>query len=443
MRPGAVIEWVRRLPPTVADGLLAALVTVVALPQLLFGSPVFGELGIQFRPTNVLAVLLVLAETVPLTWRRRAPVTVLAVGCCASMATLLAGFRLTSADLALIVGLYTVAAHSPRPKAWIAGLGVAALAIAQEAIVQAKYGHTTWQDYLLLVVEVGMTWFFGELQRRRRDYTGKLEQLNRLLEARQSVARELIKRRTRQALAEERGRIARELHDVIAHSVSVMVVQAGAARRIAQTDPEQARGAMASIEENGRQALTEMRRLVGMLRKGEAAGGTGPETADLAPQPSLLEVETLVEQAREAGLRVDLEIEGEPRPLPAAVDLSAYRIVQEALTNVRKHAGRATARVRLRYGDDDLEVRVDDDGRGQAAPSRQPQPQNDADRDADGERDARHGLIGMRERVALFGGDLRVGPRPGGGFRVAARLPLLEAATRERERGRAAQWSES
>jgi len=433
MRPSAVIEWVRRLPPTVADGLLAALITAVALPGLLVGNPVYGQLGIRFRATNALAVLLVLAETVPLTWRRRAPVTVMAVSVGASTATLLAGFTPTAADLALVVALYTVAAHTPRPKAVVAAFACVVAAFAETAISADKYGHTTWQDYVILGVEIGATWFLGDLQRRRRGYTVKLERLNRMLEARQSVAR--------------------ELHDVIAHSVSVMVVQAGAARRVAATDPERAREAMASIEENGRQALTEMRRLVGMLRKGEGAGFES-ESA-LAPQPSLQQVETLVEQAREGGLRVLLRIEGEARPLPAAVDLSAYRIVQEALTNVRKHAGMATAQVRLRYGLDNLEVRVDDDGRGPAAVRRT--PREDGDDDKDGERDAGHGLLGMRERVALFGGDLRVGPRPGGGFRVEARLPLDGArdreldreleqdreGERERERERAAQWSES
>jgi len=443
MRPGALVEWVRRLPPTVADGLLAALVTAIALPSLVVGNPVYSQLGIRFRSTNALAVLLVLAETVPLAWRRRAPVAVMAVSAGASMATLLAGFTPTAADLALIIALYTVAAHTPRPKAVIVAFAGAALAFAEVTISAAKYGHTTWQDYLLFGVEIGATWFLGDLQRRRRGYTAKLERLNRMLEARQSVARELIKRRTRQALAEERGRIARELHDVIAHSVSVMVVQAGAARRVAGTDPEQARDAMTSIEEQGRQALTEMRRLVGMLRKGEGATAPDSESA-LAPQPSLQQVETLVEQAREGGLRVLLRIEGEVRPLPAAVDLSAYRIVQEALTNVRKHAGIATAQVRLRYGPDELEVRVDDDGRGLAAVR---SPRSDADgeceREGEGERDAGHGLLGMRERVALFGGDLRVGPRPGGGFRVEARLPLEGARERERERERAAPWSAS
>jgi signal transduction histidine kinase len=210
-------------------------------------------------------------------------------------------------------------------------------------------------------------------------------------------------------VSEERSRIARELHDVIAHAVSVMVVQAGAARRVAVARPEQARDAMTSIESTGRQALGEMRRLVGVLRDND-------EPTTLDPQPRLLDVPALVEQAREAGLQVRLEVEGEPRPLPAGVDLSAYRIVQEALTNVRKHAGPASVEVAVRYGPHALHIEVCDDGRG--AP---------VEAVSNGHRG--QGLIGMRERVALYGGRLDVGPRPQGGFRVLADLPL-EAAVR-------------
>lgn len=206
--------------------------------------------------------------------------------------------------------------------------------------------------------------------------------------------------KARAAVAEERARIARELHDVVAHAISVIVLQARGGRRSLATDPADARAALDTIEEVGTQALAEMRRLLGMLRRDDA------EIAR-APQPSLRYLDTLAAQMREAGLPVDLAVEGEPIELPPGVDLSAYRIVQEALTNALKHAGPATARVVVRYGRDDLELEIADSGPGAAA--------------SNGEG---HGLVGMRERVSLYGGRLEAGPRDGGGFAVSARLPL-------------------
>jgi signal transduction histidine kinase len=201
----------------------------------------------------------------------------------------------------------------------------------------------------------------------------------------------------RQAVADERARIARELHDVVAHSVSVMVVQAQAGPRLI-ADPEGARGAFRAIEQSGREALVELRRLLGVLR------ATGP-AAD-APQPGLGSLQSLVDQVREAGLRVDLRVEGDPVQLPAGVDLSAYRIVQEALTNTIKHAGAAEAEVLVRYGAGALDLEIVDNGSGPAANGHQG-----------------HGLIGIRERVALFGGEMQAGARDGHGYAVRARLP--------------------
>jgi signal transduction histidine kinase len=227
-------------------------------------------------------------------------------------------------------------------------------------------------------------------------------------------------------VAEERGRIARELHDVVAHSVSVMVVQAGAARRTMAASPDQATTALGQIESTGRQALVELRRLLGLLRDGDRGDG-----AALTPQPGLEHLESLAAAAREAGLPVEVTVEGEPRPLPAGVDLSAYRIVQEALTNSLKHAGPARARVRVCYGREALEVQVTDDGRGERSAARAGEGLvvvtigPDGVLELPGRRDGGgHGLIGMRERVALFGGTLEAGADPGGGYRVAARLPL-------------------
>jgi signal transduction histidine kinase len=204
----------------------------------------------------------------------------------------------------------------------------------------------------------------------------------------------------RQAVDEERRRITRELHDVLAHSVSVMTVQASAVRRRLQPEQEREREALRTVEETGRQALSEMRRLLGIMREhGEGVAR--------APQPGVATLSTLVEQVSKAGLPVELSVEGEPVRLPPGVDLSAYRIVQEALTNALRHAGPAHAWVAVRYGGDDVEIEVANDGRSES----------------NGEASG-HGLVGMRERVALCGGELRMGPRPGGGFSISARLPV-------------------
>jgi signal transduction histidine kinase len=210
-------------------------------------------------------------------------------------------------------------------------------------------------------------------------------------------------RAARDAVAAERARIARELHDVVAHAMSVMVVQAGAARTALEREPAVAEEALRRIEETGRVGLGEMRRLIGLLRP--------EDPADLAPQPDLARLDELLETMRHAGLQVEAVVEGSPRELPQGVGLTAYRLVQEALTNVLKHAGESHARVLLRFDEDALEVEVFDDGLG---PLR------------DGTTLGGHGLIGMRERVELFGGSLETGPRPGGGFEVRARLPVAE-----------------
>jgi len=208
------------------------------------------------------------------------------------------------------------------------------------------------------------------------------------------------KARAAAAISEERARIARELHDVVAHSVSVMVLQARGGRRVLESDPAEARQAFAAIERTGHEALDEMRRLLGMLRRSD-------EEVALAPQPSLRELDRLVEQIRAAGLPVQVVREGEPRELPPGVELSAFRIVQEALTNALKHAGPARARVVIRYGADDLELEVADDGAGAGNGS------------VPG-----YGLIGMRERVSVYGGELEAGRQAGGGYALRVRLPL-------------------
>jgi signal transduction histidine kinase len=226
-----------------------------------------------------------------------------------------------------------------------------------------------------------------------RRVLGDRERRLRLAERERDVA-------AREAIVAERARIARELHDAIAHNVSMMVVQAGAERRVLDPGQESTREVLESVEETGRGALREMRRLVGMLRS--------DEDDPLTPQPGLADVPGLVAQVREAGLPVDLEVEGDPRELPVGLELSAYRIVQEALTNALKHAGDAHATVRVRYLQDSLELEVVDDGPGAVSPA----------------AGGGHGLVGMRERVALYGGRFEAARRPNGGFTVRAMLPV-------------------
>ncbi len=240
-----------------------------------------------------------------------------------------------------------------------------------------------------------LAFFIGRTVHNRRAYVSALEDRARTAERDQMVVAE-------RAVAEERRRIARELHDVVAHHVSVMGVLATGTRRALSRDPVAADEALATIEETGRVALREMRRLLVVLRTDAEPAG------ELEPQPGLLGIEILLEQVREAGLPVQLTTMGEPGHLDPGVALAVYRITQEALTNALKHAGPASAEVRLSFGPRELAIEISDTGRG-------PRP---------GPRTVGHGLLGMRERITLYGGTLRAGPRPGGGFRVSARIPL-------------------
>jgi len=293
----------------------------------------------------------------------------------------------------VVVALYTVATSCPWPiSAWAAAVVV----VLNTAVLLAwqLFAGGVQQDAFPALLLLAGSWLVGDNVRTRRAYTAELEERALRLE------REREERAVR-AVAEERARISRELHDMIAHHVSVIAVQAGAASEEATTDP--AREALEVIQQTSRQVLAELRSMLEVQSSDKAGPG-------LAPQPSLREVDQLVDQSRMAGLPVELVITGERRELPAIVDLAAYRIVQEALTNTRTHAGPAHARVELRYAEDALALEVTDDGRAAAGQL--------------GNGGGGRGLVGMRERVAMVGGRLEVGPRPGGGFRVAAVLPL-------------------
>jgi signal transduction histidine kinase len=339
-------------------------------------------------------VLAIFAIFTPLFFRRRFPFGAPATLGVAVVLTSLVDERLVPFDFTIflagcasvfLVGLLRVRARA------VAGLVVA---VGVAALVVYRDPLSNLDAFIVTAIIFGIVWTIAFAVSR------KFEEAD---EARERAARAERERedRARTAVTEERARIARELHDVVGHSVSVMTVQASAVRRLLRTEQEREREALLIVEQTGREALAEMRRMVGVLRRPEE----GPA---LAPQPSLEHVGKLVDQAREAGLSVELRVEGDPHPLPAGVDLTAYRLVQEGLTNALKHARAERAEVLVRYGAGDMEVTVSDDGRGAGS--------NDG---------GGHGLVGMRERVAVYGGVLEAGARPEGGYRLRARLPVV------------------
>jgi len=379
--------------PLLADALLAALFVATAIGIGVASSPVGSE-----RAMDPLGWFLLLGANAAIAWRRVHPVR---VGW-AVLATTIPFWVLDYAaddacGMSLLVAIYSVAAHVDRPRSTIHGLGIVAVSMLVVVVgVLIPQDSLPWYAIPANGVLFAAAWILGDNLRTRRAYLFELEE-----NAASNLARQEME--AKQAAGAERARIARELHDVVAHSMSVMVVQAGAARRVIGSDPERAEEAIQAIEATGRESLNEMRRILGVLRDDE-------DEAELAPTPSLDDFSKLVQQCEEAGLPVDLVVEGEARRLPASLELSAYRIVQESLTNSLKHAGPARATVRLRYQEAALDVEVADNGRGAAAHLT-----------ADGKG---QGLVGMRERVEAFGGSLRTGPRPGGGFEVRAHLPV-------------------
>jgi signal transduction histidine kinase len=344
-----------------------------------------------------LGCALVLLHTLPLVARRRFPGTVLALVVGSGLAFAALDLPPAFLGVAILVAVYSVAAYGRRwvPLAGLAGVEVALVAV---QLTPGRVGVGTW---LANLGGVAAAWLLGQFAHNYRAYAARLEERTTELEQ----PREELARR---AVTEERLRLARELHDVVAHAMSVIAVQSGVGAHVADTNPQEAAKALAAIEATSRAALTELRRLLGVLRQEDEPQGA------LAPVPGLADLDSLLAEVGKAGLAVKLQINGTRPPLPAGVDLSAYRIVQEALTNVVKHAGPAHAQVVVGYRDQDVTVEVIDDGRGAVTSA------------SDGRVGSGHGLIGMRERVQVFGGDLQTGPRPGGGFRVAARLPLAD-----------------
>jgi signal transduction histidine kinase len=388
-----VAWWLRRLRanPWWFDSALALAAAGLSTAIFVF-DPAFRDLP---RGTFVLGCGLVLLHTLPLAARRRFPLAVLATSVASGLAFAALDLTPDLLWMTFLVAVYSVAAYGSR---WVslAGLMVAELGWAAIQLTPGRFQAPTVLSNALLIAAV---WLLGHFVGVRRLYVLQLEERTAELEQ----AREELARR---AVVEERLRLARELHDVVAHAMSVIAVQSGVGAHIANTQPKEAAKALVAIEATSRASLEELRRLLGVLRQEDDPQGA------LAPVPGLGDLETLLAEVAKAGLAVKLQVEGTPAPLPAGVDLSAYRIVQEALTNVVKHAGPTRAQVVVGFRDQDVRVEVTDDGRGAVTSG------------SDGRAGTGHGLIGMRERVQAFGGDLEVGPRPGGGFRVAARLPL-------------------
>jgi signal transduction histidine kinase len=404
----AFYGWLRRHPVLVD--------TVLALAVGLLGLSVLGDGGGHHVP-RLAALGFVAAMVAPIAVRRRHPVGAFVAIIISGGIEVIALPRPVGSDVAVLVALYTLAAYRPRRVA-VPGLLVclagSVVAIAAWAPPRAKHDlYTVAVMFAVFCLPALTAWLLGDMMRWRRGFYAALEERAARLERERDAQAQI-------AAAAERARIARELHDVVAHNVSVMVVQADGASYALDADPERARQALSAIAATGRQALAEMRSLLGVLRS------AGDVTAELAPQPGIEQLTGLLEQARASGLPVSFAVEGVPRPLPQSAALTAYRVVQESLTNARKHGGpTVTATVTLRFCEDGVAITVTDDGKGTAGRS---DP-------ADGQG---HGLIGMRERVELFGGTVSTGPRPGGGYRVAASLPVPGPARPAPSSGRAA-----
>jgi signal transduction histidine kinase len=396
-----------------------------------FPVPIGKTVVIHVQPGPGLSMRILIGAALtaaPLAFRRTYPITAFWVILVAVIAT--SGHTTAITFAAVICAAYSAAAYSPYRRAALlsvlaAGVIVTAAYPDTSPPVPARFGALL---VLLPTVAVGVA---IRVWRRR---AGESAERLRVAEAEHEA-------QTRRAVALERARIASEMHDVVTHNVSVMVVQAGAARRVLDSSPDDAREALLAVEASGRTAMTELRHLLGLLApsgegNGDAADAAGApvpgERGDavlapqpgvsLAPQPGVARIPALLSRVCAAGVPVELSVEapgGMPRDLPPGIDLAAFRVVQEALTNVIKHAGQVRTRVRLDCGPRDLRITVSDDG---------PPPGSGPPVAAPGPGSGGRGLIGLRERIAVYGGELDAGPRPGGGWRLAARIPLDPAA---------------
>lgn len=369
----------RRWTPRTADAVLAVLLTLLAQVELLLADVVEGPM--------LLHSLAFMAMTASVAWRRSFPLFAAALAAAGLASQTIGGdAEVVGGFLALIIVTYSVASYAPLKPAVIGGALILASVFVYPFLRKVSFADEVGNAAIF----VG-AWALGRMVRSRQ---------RRALHAQarlETAEREHVER-TRQIVAEERARIARELHDIVAHGVSLMVLQCGAARQTAERDPSTAKDLLASAEEQGRQALAELQRMLGILR------ATG--TAEIVGPQSISSVNQLVDALRATGLRVDYRVEGDQRPLPAGLELSAHRIVQEATTNIVKHADASRAEITIRYEPDRLELWVKDDGKGSGKPGV-----------GNG-----HGLVGMKERASLFGGSVTAGASDSGGWTVAAHL---------------------
>jgi signal transduction histidine kinase len=358
----------------------------------------------DWRPLDPLGYALLVAGPLFLLLRRRWPARVLAATLACGLVYAARTYPEGPSQLGIYPALWTVALTWPRRTAWVAASGTAVAAAGAELFL---YGSTMFDGeplYAAVTVFAAMWW--GEAVRARRAYVAELrDRAERAERTREEEARRRVD--------EERMRIARELHDVVSHTIGVISVQAGVASHLLERRPDKAAESLAAIRQASDEALGELHAMLGVLRAGGAAGGRAP----LTPAPGLAELDALVAQAAGAGVEVTVSLEGEPRRLPSAVDLACYRVVQESLTNVVRHAGASRAEVTVTHHDGRVVVEVTDDGR--AGPT-------DGSGAGSGNRNGAgsgQGILGMRERARALGGSLEAGPRLGGGFRVQASLP--------------------
>lgn len=392
--------WLRAHPLAPDATLAAAVLTAMLIAS--FAHPTGGRgfgAPIEVQPPGALGIALMAGGAAALVLRRRGPVAVLLFTCALTAAELVTGDPRAPVAFSAVIALYTVAAHTDRPTTWRVSLTTMAVLTA----VAMAFGPGPWyaQDKLAIFAWTGMAGAAGDALRSRRAFIDAMrERAERAERTREEEARRRV--------AEERLRIARDLHDVVAHHIALVNVQAGVAAHVMDKRPDQAKEALAHVREASRSAIDELRATVGLLRQ------SGDPEAPTEPAPGLALLDGLVASFRAAGLPVVCAVDEQGAGLPAAVDLAAYRVVQEALTNVHKHAGAgARAEVAIVRAGRSLEVAVVDDGTGTGEPA---------------QGGGGHGLLGMRERVAALGGTLEAGPRPDGGFGVRAILPVKPRA---------------
>jgi signal transduction histidine kinase len=393
--------WLREHPRFV-DVLFAGLMALLALAD--FSGQRITD---QPRDADMVGVVLVVIAASSLAWRRVAPIPVLAFVIGISCVF----YERDYGSFMAVVGLasiYAVVAHgSNRRAVWISlGIGIGVLfGVASFTLLDGIEGFR-WSGAVGMSTSIGATVFAATVIRYKDEIFADTKQRAELAEADR-------KSESERAVARERLRIAREMHDVVAHGMSLITVQAAAAQEIVITRPDDAARLMQSVESTGRDALAEMRRMLGVLRNNDSSDATD-EPAALAPQPSLADLESTIAHCRDAGTPTELTVSGHQRPLPPGIELAAFRVVQEALTNVMKHGGNAAmASVELNYKVDELQIKISDTGRGAVS---------GLNGDGGG-----HGHIGMRERVEIYDGRLVAGPRPGGGYQVDASLPISVA----------------